>query len=104
MHITETEAWNLEEIEAYHQALMKCDKDFYNISKQVHVVFHVMTQSVNKEANELLGSWSYLLELEPIFFFCDCNIHVASLSYLGWNKISTSVCPVLLFVEKSLWR
>lgn len=32
---TESDTWSLEEIEAYHQALMKCDKDFYTISKTI---------------------------------------------------------------------
>jgi len=32
----ECDSWSLEEIEAYHQALMKWDKDFFAISKQVN--------------------------------------------------------------------
>lgn len=32
---TEADQWSIEEIEAYHQALNKYDKDFYSIAKSV---------------------------------------------------------------------
>ncbi|KAG8190118.1 hypothetical protein JTE90_026688 [Oedothorax gibbosus] len=32
---TENDQWSPEEIEAYHQALLKCDKDFFNIAKEI---------------------------------------------------------------------
>jgi len=40
---TETSVWSPEEIEAYQQAMMKYDKDFFLVSKQVKerlCVFH----------------------------------------------------------------
>jgi len=33
----ETSVWNAEEIEAFQQAMMKYDKDFFLVSKQVNV-------------------------------------------------------------------
>jgi len=32
---TETSIWSAEEVEAYQQAMMKYDKDFFLVSKQV---------------------------------------------------------------------
>ena len=33
--LSESDGWSTEEIESYHQALLKCDKDFFKISKEV---------------------------------------------------------------------
>ena len=35
--VSESDVWSAEEIEAYHQALLKCDKDFFNIAREVSV-------------------------------------------------------------------
>ncbi|GIY07466.1 zinc finger protein 541 [Caerostris extrusa] len=32
---SENDKWSSEEIEAYHQSLLKCDKDFYSIAKEI---------------------------------------------------------------------
>ncbi|GFX31367.1 zinc finger protein 541 [Trichonephila clavipes] len=32
---SENDKWNPEEIEAYHQGLLKCDKDFFSIAKEI---------------------------------------------------------------------
>ena len=37
-HYSETDVWSTEDITAYHQALIKCDKDFVAISKEVKPV------------------------------------------------------------------
>jgi len=35
--VVETSLWSAEEIEAYQQAMMKYDKDFFLVSKQVKI-------------------------------------------------------------------
>lgn len=39
-HYSETDVWSTEDIVAYHQALIKCDKDFLSISKEVSLIFY----------------------------------------------------------------
>jgi len=41
MLYAETSVWSPEEIEAYQQAMMKYDKDFFLVSKQVIEHLHV---------------------------------------------------------------
>ena len=39
----ETSLWSAEEIEAYQQAMVKYDKDFFLVSKQVTAHVHMFT-------------------------------------------------------------
>lgn len=39
-HYSETDLWSTQEIAAYHQALVKCDKDFNAISREVGFSLH----------------------------------------------------------------
>jgi len=41
--VVETSVWSAEEIEAYQQAMMKYDKDFFLVSKQVNIFTVVRT-------------------------------------------------------------
>jgi len=58
----ETSVWSPEEIETYQQAMMKYDKDFFLVSKQVIERLHVFVCLLD------VTWWSYGFEFQPFHF------------------------------------
>lgn len=49
---SETDQWTSDEIEKYQQALWKCDKDFFAISKEVNWCFDDIIRTLAQKKNQ----------------------------------------------------
>lgn len=49
---SETDQWTSDEIEKYQQALWKCDKDFFAISKEVNWCFDDIIQTLTQKKTQ----------------------------------------------------